>query len=196
MEPIAGLATVVGLLSDFVAEGRSRDADAWDEFRLELDSRRHKRILDELDSNEQLTITLKSLLMSNHGELQNALNGINNSLAKLLSTSGLGEIANAFLPEEILSDGALFILQEMESMQASSIEESSTVGRVGEKSFLVNGGHAGNLVISGENHRFLSDDLLILLELGLLRHDYANDGRNMYQMTRNASNLVKSISKS
>ena len=193
MDPIVGLATIVGLLSDFVAEGRSRDADAWDQFRLKLDSKRHKRLLDELDSNEKLSREIRGMLENNHDDLKRTLEAINISLAKLLSASGLNDIANTFLPDHILSPGALDILVTMEDLQASSIFKSSAIGR--SPIYMVNGGKGGSFTLDEENQRYEEDDFNTLIELGLLRHDFTSKGNNLYHMTRNASDLVKSREK-
>lgn len=190
MEPITGLATIVGLLSDFVAEGRARDADAWDQFRLELDSKRHKRIIDELDSNEQLSLSIRNMLENNHEELKGALDAISNSLAEIVSASGLSEISNAFLPEHYLSPGALDIIEEMEKRGARAIYKSSGIGRASH--YKVSGGTGGAFTLDKENQRYEEDDFNTLIDLGLLSLDYTERGNKLYHMTRNASALVQS----
>lgn len=189
MGAIIGLATIVGLLSDFVAEGRARDADAWEQFRLELDSKRHKRLIDELDSNTELSTTIKNMLQSNNDELNQTLEAINNSLAELVSASGLNEIAEVFSPNHYLSAGAIGIIVTMERMQSKSITESKTMS--GTK-YRVNGGRGGAFRLEKENERYADDDFNSLLKLGLLREDYTQRGNKLFHMTRNASALAQS----
>lgn len=196
MEPLTAattVATLVGLLSNFVSEGRARDADAWNQFRLELDSDKHQKLIDELNSNELLSRTIKQLLEENHDDLKKELEMINKSIASLLSASALREITEALSPRDKISKQALSILLRMEKHQATYVRKKRSRISGSKKTAYSMPGTGMQFHLDDE--RFAKDDFNTLVELGLLRLEYSSDGSEIFYITREAFGLVESIMK-
>jgi hypothetical protein len=196
MDPLTAattVATLVGLLSNFVSEGRARDADAWDQFRLELDSDKHQKLIDELNSNELLSRTIKQLLESQHDDLKQELEVINKSIASLVSASALREITEALSPQDKLSKQAIGILLRMEKHQATYVvKKRNRISQSKKPGYSMPG--TGKMFYL-DNERFAKDDFNTLVELRLLRLEYSSNGNEQFYITREASELIKSITK-
>jgi hypothetical protein len=101
---------------------------------------------------------------------------------------GFAQVAEALNPDAVLSKQAVSILQQFEKGGSSKILESQTMG---PPSYMFLDGNSGELEFNEE--QFIEDDLLTLVDLGLLRSDYNSKGIKMFRYTRTASNLLREL---
>ena len=119
------------------------------------------------------------------------LDSINNALVSYSSVfGGFSEVAPALNPGMELSEQAKSLLIQFDKSQGSKILEVHSFEGM---ALIVLDGKDQNINVT--EPRFVEDDLKILIELGLLRHDYNSNGENLYIYTRAASSLVKAMNK-
>lgn len=191
MEPLTAattFATIVGLLSNFMAEERATSDDEYKEFLAWLHQKRHRALLDEINSNHLLDLSIKGLLSKNHGQVMDALNFLNESVSVIASRiSGLREISLAVSPNSELSPQAVSILTQLDSSGGSFFLELRTFDGT---DYEIMDGNGGSIEI--HEPRFVDDDLATLSALGLLRPDFNSHGYRIWRITREAAKLVKS----
>ena len=183
------VATLVGLLSNFVSEGRARDADAWDQFRLELDSNKHKILLEEISSNHLLVSEIKKLLESNHDELKLELEKFNGKLTRIASTTRLHGVTNALAPDLKISKQAITVLGVMDKYKPEYlIRARKTTGGGGAIKYNL---YPTKTVFTPPEPQFIESDLDILVGLGFLKdcgvidngyskHSFTRDGHEFF----------------
>ncbi|EHH3082070.1 hypothetical protein J7G28_004288 [Vibrio vulnificus] len=192
MEVFGLLATIIGLICNFKSERRASSDDEYKEFVEWLDTKRHKSIVEELNSNHLLGLSIKSLLNQNHEVVVQKLSDLDGSLTQLASQiDWLKEVANAIVPDFGLSDQAISVLQQLVDSQGSYFTEFK-LGN-GSPLYKVADGHGGN--IDFDEPRFLNDDLNQLCQLGLLSLDHNGRGDRLYRITRATTRYVSQLKK-
>lgn len=66
MELFGSLATIIGLICNFKSERKSASNDEYQAFISWLSEKRHKSLIDELNDNYVLSLSIKGLLQQNH----------------------------------------------------------------------------------------------------------------------------------
>jgi len=180
-------ATIVGLLNQYRSEKGSQSQLEYNDFMEWLAKANHTETKGLLELNTNATIYIKSLLNQDHKIFKEKLDKIDKAITAFASTiDGFDALAQSINPDAALSPQAISILQQFQESGATKVLELKMMGGT-QYMFLET---SGSLDI--EEPRFVEDDLQILLELGLLRHDYNGKGENLYIFTRAASNLVAS----
>ncbi|EGR2027043.1 hypothetical protein [Vibrio cholerae] len=191
MEVFGSLATIVGLMCNFKSERRASSDDEYKEFVEWLDTKRHKSIVEELNSNHLLGLSIKSLLNQNHEVVVQKLSDLDGSLIRLASQiDGLKEVANAIAPNVDLSDQAISVIQQLVDSQGSYFIEIKLHGGT---LYQVMDGHGGN--IDFDEPIFLNDDLSQLCQLGLLSPDHNSKGDRLFRITRATVRYVAQLEK-
>lgn len=189
MEVFSSLATVVGLIYNFKSERKSASDDEYQEFLNWLNDKRHKNLIEELNNNQILGLSIKGLLKQNHDLVLNKLSNLDESLLQLASgIEGLHEIANAINPNAELSEQAITILRNLVESQGSFILESKTLSGTDCR---VYDGDRRSLGIT--EYRFLDDDFSLLCSLGLLMPDFNSSGSRMFRVTRSAVRYIAQV---
>lgn len=192
MDPLTGaltFSTVVSLVSQFRSE-RGADAQSdFNEFLEWLVTNQHEGLKTLIEGNAQTTIGIKVLLQEQHDELKQRLDSLDAALAAYASAlPGFADISGALRPDAVLSQQALSILKQFDESGASKVLGVFDTGRPALLCI-----SSARRQIEIDDVRFLEDDLATLVELGLLRHDFTDSGKDLYIFTRAASNLVRSI---
>lgn len=192
MEPITAatsFASIVSLLGQYCSDHGAKEQTDFNDFIKWLQETQHQDLKELLEINTKATIGIKALLNEGRELLLEKINNLDNALAAYASIlEGFSDLASAINPEVVLSSQALSILRQFETSGGSTMIQHKKIG--GPIGFLFLDGN-GQLEI--EEPRFIEDDINILVELGLLRHDYNSNGESLYVYTRVASKLVTSI---
>ena len=189
MEMFSSLATVIGLIYSFKSERKSASNDEYQEFLNWLNEKRHKKLIEELDTNYLLGLSIKGLLQQNHDLVLSKLNHLDESLLQLASgIEGFHDIAKAINPNAELSDQAITILKNLVESQGSFILESKTLSGT---NYRVYDGDGRSLGIT--EYRFVDDDFNLLCSLELLMPDFNGSGNRMFRITRNAVKYISQV---
>jgi hypothetical protein len=181
-------ATIVGLLSNFKSERNSSSDNEHQEFIEWLDNKRHKSLIDEINSNHLLSLGIKSLLNQNHEIVIKKLKDLDETLLVLSSSiGGFKEISTALAPNIELSEQAISILEQLNSSGGSSFLECKSSC---DTEFLLMDTQ-GSIKI--KEARFIDDDLNTLLRLDLLLLDYGSKGSRIFKLTRLAVKLLDQV---
>ena len=185
----SSLATVIGLIYSFKSERKSASNDEYQEFLNWLNEKRHKKLIEELDTNYLLGLSIKGLLQQNHDLVLSKLNHLDESLLQLASgIEGFHDIAKAINPNAELSDQAITILKNLVESQGSFILESKTLSGT---NYRVYDGDGRSLGIT--EYRFVDDDFNLLCSLELLMPDFNGSGNRMFRITRNAVKYISQV---
>jgi hypothetical protein len=192
MEPVSvatAFASVIGLLGQFQASRGSKDQADFNEFLQWLVDSNHDEVKSLIESNTRTAIGIKALLNQNQDILVQKLDALDSALSAYGSLiPGFSDISSGVHPGGgQLSKQAKEILSQFQVSGASKILELHTYDGV---DLMYLDGRDGAMDIS--DPRFLEDDLKTLVELGLLRQDFNDNGRSLYIFTRAASELVQS----
>ena len=186
MDPItlsASFATIVGLISNFKSERNASSENEYKEFVAWLADKRHNTIIDEINSNHHLSLSIKSTLNQNHEALISKLKGLDNSIATLATkVSGFNEIAHAINPNIEFSDQAISFISQLNISLGSHFMELKTIGS--DPTFQIMDGNGGN--INYTESRFIEDDLEVLCKYDFLISDYNSQGYRLWTITRQA----------
>ena len=118
--PATTFATIIGLMSNFMAERRAVSDDEYKEFIAWLGDKRHKTIIEEINTNHLLGIGIKNLLKENQKTVISKLESLNESLLFMSSKiDGISEISHAISPNFEISDQALSFLKQLEASGGS-----------------------------------------------------------------------------
>jgi hypothetical protein len=189
----AATATVVGLLSEFIAHRKSHQAATFDEFQAWLAEHRHEDVVALLKSNEKVSIGLKALFNESSEKILAKLDALDAALAMYASrVAGFAEVAAAVRPSSVLSEQALMILRRMRDGGTSKVLHHSRGMSYGGIDLVAMDGSAGT--IEPTEQQFIEDDLRILVALGLLRISLNPRGHNLYHYTRAAQALLAAMS--
>lgn len=191
MDPItlsASFATIVGLISNFKAERNSSTENEYQEFLLWLNEKKHKTVIDDINSNHLLSLSIKNTLNQNHEALLLKLAGLDNSISALASkVSGFNEIAHAINPNIEFSDQAISVIEQLSESQGSHFMELKTLGS--GATFQIMDGNNGK--INYTEPQFIEDDLEILCKHEFLISDYNPQGYRKWTITRQAAKFLK-----
>ncbi|MBB1368727.1 hypothetical protein H5154_20525 [Pseudoalteromonas sp. SR44-5] len=189
MDVFSPFATIVGLICNYKSENRAASDDEYREFVEWLDKKRHKDIIDELNSNHLLGLSLKNLLNQSNDLVVNKLSDLDKSLIDIASRiDGFKDIATAVSKHEGLSDQAISILKQFDKSGGRVfLEINCNAGT----DYQIMDGSRGKIVM--DEPRFINDDLDKLCELGLLTPDYNESGGRLFRITRIATSLVKQV---
>ncbi|EOX4454741.1 hypothetical protein ACK6XA_004771, partial [Vibrio alginolyticus] len=189
MEAFGSLATIVGLICNFKSERRASSDDEYKEFVEWLDTKRHKSVISEIESNHLLSLSIKSLLNQNHEVVIEKLSGLDSSLIQLASQiDGLKEVANAIDPNTELSDQAISIIKQFTKSEGSVFLEMKMLGGALYQIMDGNGG-----MLDYDEPRFLDDDLNQLCNLGFLRLDFNRKNERLFRITRATIRYVEQL---
>ena len=190
MEPLttaAAFATVVSLLADFRSQRVGEARAEYDDFVSWLAEHRHDEILLLLRQNANTTTSIKALLREDREGLRERLDSLDRTLAVLAgSIEGFAGLAAALRPESRISTAALHFLRQFDASGASKVlqvEYDQTT------EFLLLDANGGPLRF--DDRRFMNDDLLKMVEIGLLRLEYNSKGENIFVYTRYAAEFVR-----
>lgn len=184
-------ATIVSLIGQFRSERNASKGQNFEEFLAWLIDNNHTELKNLLEANTQTTIGIKALLGENQKILLDRLSRIDDLLVSIVGNiDGFSDLANGLKRESLISEQAISILRQMEEKQASTILESQNIGST-KTAYMMIDGNGGD--IQYEEPRFIEDDLLTLVELGLMRHDLNSQSANLYKITRTASKYIDLI---
>lgn len=186
----SGFANIVGLLGQFKSERKAASDDEYADFQNWLDSKRHRAVLDEINSNHLLGLSIKHLLQDNHAEVMAALGMLDSTLLKLASRlPAFADMATAIAPNVTISDQALGILQQLDASGGSRFSEFKMFSGTEYPVMDANG------TIEIPEARFAENDLRELCSLGLLIEDRTPKGHRLWHLTREAADLVAAQAK-
>lgn len=181
-------ATIVSLIADYKSEGKDRKDDEYAYFIEWLNTNRHEKLLHLLSVNSELSSNIKQTLDANNEtllyQLQKLDFGISKIANKLDCFSG---IAKSIKPKSIFSEQALLIVRQLVESGATCFIEA-TASREDNQYILVGCKNQKN--IEYNESQFIEDDLLSLVENGLLRLDYGQNGGRLFYVTRTAALYV------
>lgn len=190
MEPWSSFATILGLISAYKAEGRARKDDEYNDLVQWLSDKKHKAIIEELNSNHILSLHIKQLLNRNHDEVIKSLSNLDNLLMQLAcGFEDFKDIVQAISPNIELSDQAIDVLSQLERSGSSKFLE---VNDYDGSSYLFLDS-SGSLTI--KEPRFIHDDLTQLSKLGLLEPGYNSQGSRIFKITRLTISYLNSVKK-
>jgi hypothetical protein len=190
MDPLTlatAFASVISLIADFKAQRSDQDSAEYADFAAWLSEHHHEEVLKLLNQNVSTSVSIKALLSQDRRVLRERLEALDKTLAALASSvEGFSGLASAIRPQSVLSPQAISILQQFEAVRASKVLESGAIGR-GPLFLFIDGKH-GQLQYKDE--RFVVDDFMTLVDLGLLRLDHNSSGKRMFVYTRTASEFL------
>ncbi len=190
MEPLtiaSSFATIVGLITNFIAERRNSENININEFLSWVSEHGFEDLRSQIESNQKTTISIKALLTESSDVVLERFSKLDNVMASVASEiQGVKELATAILPNINISEQAINLLSQLEKKQASGFFELKVFG--GPTLEIYEGGQ-----LKFEEPRFLEDDLNTLVKLGFLRHELSPRGDNKYGFTRAASEYVKML---
>jgi hypothetical protein len=183
----AAFATVIGLIGQFKSGKDGAKSQDFNEFMTFLIESGHAEIRSMIEANQTTTVGIKAVLGQHASQVNEALLKIDTAVAAFASTlDGFADISAGMKPDSVLSGQALSILKQFDSAKASTALERMHKGH--SALFLLDG---DGEYIEADDHQYLADDLMRLIELRLLRPDYNKSGERLFRYTRAASNLVK-----
>lgn len=190
MDPLSmasAFATIVGLIGQFRGERATKNQPSWEDFQEWLEKSHQSDIKAMIDQQSKMVEGIKIMLSEERDVFLEKIGAINNALIAYSSPiNGFSQIAEAINPNFRLSDQAISILKQFEDAEASKALDHHT--RAGLALIFIDG-KSGQIEITEQ--RFLEDDLNKLVSLGLLIHGHSSKGSNLYTITREASNLIK-----
>ena len=127
--PVSTFATIIGLMSNFMSERRAVSDDEYKEFILWLENKRHKTLVEEINSNHLLGVGIKNLLKQSQEAVISKLESLNKTILLMSSKiDGFNEIAQAIEPNLEISDQAISIVKQLEESGGSVFLEIKTLG--------------------------------------------------------------------
>jgi hypothetical protein len=183
-------ATIVGLLCNFQGE---RSGTTLKQFIDWLKEKHHDDVAAAIERDRAISAQLQTLLTGNHQELIERLSKLDLMLSSVAGQMDeFSGLAKCIYPELQLSGQAISIVRQLiESGAKALMEVKMFTGDCDEYCFFDGG--TGNLKYS--EPRFIEDDLLTLVQFGLLRPDFGSKGSRQFKLTRSAVAFIDSISK-
>jgi hypothetical protein len=177
-------ATIINLVGQFRSEIGNKNTADFNEFLTWLIKTNHHDIKTLIENNSKTTIGIKAMLNEQHETVLSQLQSINEALITFSSQfPALNEVANGINPNLALSDQSMSILRQFEETGCSEVLESDGTLHILD-------GPLGRMSV--EVPRFLKDDLKKLVDLQLLRVRNSTQGKQIYMITRAASQFVLS----
>ena len=182
--------TLVSLVGQYRSERAGVKQADFNDFLRWLVESQHTELKGLVESNLKTSIGVKALLSEQQDVLIKKLECIDNALVSFASSfEGFSDLGQGLKPQAILSEQALSILHQFEISQASKILEVHYISD--DLILMYIDGNGGQMEVP--DRRFIQDDLKLLVELGLLRHEFNSSGDNLFIYTRRASMLVKEM---
>lgn len=192
MDPLtlsSSFATIVGLISNFIAERRNTDAVEINDFLKWVSEHGFEDLRVQIEANQQTAISIKALLAEGTEIVLERLTKLDNVMASVASeVQGVRELAVAISPNLAISEQAVNLLCQLEAKQASGFFALKFYG--GSVFEIFEGGQ-----LDYSEPRFIDDDLNTLVKLGFLRHEISSKGTDRYGFTRSASDYIKLLEK-
>lgn len=194
MEPItlaSSFASVVGLLVSYKAERTQKQDNEYIAFIDWLREKRHEEAIAGIEANQRLATGIRALLNQNNELILERFEKIDELLSRVASQVGdFAEIAASIHPEIELSEQAVSIVQQLVASKASKFMEIKVMTGAPD-AYKVIGGAGGD--IRYDEPQFIEDDLLTLVELGLLRLEFGSKGTRIFNVTRAAMRLAETV---
>jgi hypothetical protein len=184
MDIITGYIALIGLIGQFRTEKGAAKQTEFNDFLEYLIQHNHRVIVDQIEQNSVTTVSVKALLKRDIDQFREQLNRIENALAGYSSNfDGFVQIAQQLRPDALLSQQAFNILIQMNESEVSTLIKYETDEGV------------GLIALEGDDieipePRFIEDDLMTLVEYGLLRQDNNSQGQDLFKITRNGGQVV------
>ncbi|MPZ46467.1 MAG: hypothetical protein GEV05_24395 [Betaproteobacteria bacterium] len=183
-------ATIVSLIADFRSQSADDKQSTYEEFEAWLRESRHDDIVEMLRQNRSTAIGIKALLHQDRETLRQRFDQLDRSIAALASgMEGFSDLAQAIRPEARIAPQAIEFLRQFDASGANKVLQVDLplddrvmftyLGRNGEIGF--------------EDKRFIVDDVLSLVEMGLLRLEHNGSGGRIFCLTRNAADFVRAL---
>lgn len=188
MTGAGAFATIVGLLSNFKSERSSADLG---QFILWLKEKRHEDVVARIASNQAVLKQLTEILSTNHDVLLERFGVLDQLLSSAAArVEGFSGLAHAMHPQSSISDQAVSVLRQLVDSGAKLFMEHKITSGEPDEYILMEGAHGR---IQYEEPRFLEDDLNSLVQLGLLRLEFASRGSRRFLVTREAVRFVRAM---
>lgn len=179
---------IVQLIAEFMNQQRAGTTQSYEEFTAWLADNRHDELLRLLEQNATTSTSIKALLSQNRATVLERFDRLDRILATIArNTEGFRELAAAVRPEARLSEHAIDFLRAFERSGSGEIMEF--VVTTGRMLLPTEGGPQ----IDYGDWRFFEDDMLTLVEAGLLRLKYNPDGKRVFILTRQALDFLGSL---
>ena len=188
MEPLTGastFATIVSLLRMFKQERGDREKLTHQQFMEWIEYHRHEELKSLFANSAALRSEIDALLRSDHAEMAQKLDRIQEGVVELLGRVDLFRgLAMIVAPNAGVSEQSMFILREF---VASGDDKFYCIGCPHGR-FVLQLGRRGRIEIA--EPRFVRDDLDQLVGLQLLTMGYSSNGDPVYRITRAAVNFI------
>ena len=192
MDALNGFVAIVGLVSQYRSEVKSRKQDKDMGFESWLRENQRNDVIDLLCRDSTTLTAVEELVREDNEIFKQKLSSIEGALLKFSSAiEGFDQISESLSPNKGLSQQAISILKQMEENEAEALLMSAWLG--GKALMIIRGPSSGNIDIA--EPRFVESDLNSLIELGLLMQDHNSKGEPLYVITREAAELVTEIEK-
>lgn len=189
MDPVTAFATIVSLLSDFVAHRNGQESKDFDSFMAWLTENRHAEIRTLLQANAATTVSIKVLLNHSRETILERLSALDKTMATVATgIASYRDLALVAYPSSELSGQAYAILEQFYDSGATSVLEVKYWSDPMELAYM-DGPSNGNIAYT--EPRFVEDDLTTLVNLGLLNLDRNGKGERILKFTRSAAALVE-----
>lgn len=188
MDPLTAacvFATIVQLIAIYKQEHKEdKDLDH-QKFMEWLEYHRHEELKNIISTTAAIQSEVDVLLRQDHAAIMEKLDGIDTTLAALLShVEGFSGLASVMVPSAKMSEQAISILKQLVKSSSKYFFRIRAMGGV-EGYCLERGGH-----IKYQEPRFVEDDLNNLVVLGFLSIKYGTGGEPIYGVTRQAVRLI------
>jgi hypothetical protein len=180
--------TIVGLLCNFKAE---RSGASLEQFTEWLKEKHHDDVAEAIQRDRAMSEQLHKLLSGNQQELVEKLSKLDVMLSSVAGQMDeFSGLAKSIYPELQLSGQAISIIRQLVDSGAKMLMEIK-VSTGGKDEYCFIDGGFGQLKYN--EPRFIEDDLLTLVQLGLLRLDMVGTGTRRFHLTRNAISFISSM---
>ena len=189
MDPVTAFATIVSLLSGFIAHRSGEESKDFDAFMAWLTENHHAETRSLLQANAATTVSIKALLNHSRETILERLSALDRTMATVAAgMASYRELALAAYPSSELSGQAYAILEQFYDSGATSILEIKYWSDPMELAYIDG---PSNGTISYTEPRFIEDDLTTLVKFGLLNLDRNGKGERIFKFKRAAALLVE-----
>lgn len=185
--PTMTFATIVSLIADFVSHRGAEESTDFDSFMEWMQVQRHDEIRGLLQAHSKTTISIKAILSESHQQILERLTSLDRTISAVASSiPAYQHIAQLAHPANTLSEQANSVLEQLYDAAASGIIERKLLDGI-TLPFL-DGKHGQ---VEYKQPQFTEDDLLTLVDLGLLDLRHSDGGDRVFNFKRTAAALVE-----
>jgi hypothetical protein len=181
MEPITvatAFASLIGLIRVYKAEVQEPEARDYARYLDWLRRQEHGQVVDLIEGNTDLARSVRDLIEDQHRQVMAKLELLDRILADVARNIDVFQpIADAVRVSQ-LSDQAVSVLRQMNAANSRKFLEIEMLSGTEYEMLDTEG------AIRGSEPRFMTDDLLTLCELGLLRLELNGQGNRVFVITR------------